>query len=142
MNRREARQGMTELKKEIRTRFPDMVLKEGPGFEGGPRDIYLYAYAEDEKTDAILEMASPRVSDILLKTGVLVHVITLRPGTMTWLWDNGKKAKKRRSTRAVAPHRAARSNARVLAESRATYKTGKAAVRRKAVHKRRQVNGD
>ena len=128
MSLREARPGIAQLKRKILERYPDTVLREGPGFEGGPRDVYLYAYANEDMVDTILEISSPRVSDILLKTGVLVHVIPLRPGTMKWLWDNGKKGKARRASRRAPT---ARASPRVLAERRAAYKTGKPRVRRK-----------
>ncbi len=122
MSLREARREIAELKERILARYPAIVLKEGPGFEGGPKDIYLYAYADEDKRDAIREMSSPRVLDILLKTGIYVHVIPLNPGTMAWLWDNGKK-----KTRRAAP----RPGARVVAERRATYKAAKRTARRK-----------
>lgn len=126
MSRREARREMAELKKIILARYPDAVLREGPGFEGGPNDIFLYAYADEVQRDSIREMASPRILDILLKTDVLVHLIPLRPGTMQWLWGNGKKSKARRLSRDVS---------RVLAEPRAKYKVGKSAARRKVARK-------
>jgi len=85
--------------------------------------------------DDIIEMSSPRVVDILLKTGFYIHVIPLLPGTMTWLWNDSKASKKRRSPRALAPRRVSRSGSRVLAESRATYTAGKSAARRKATRK-------
>ena len=132
MSLREARREIAELKENILACYPNTTLKEGPGFEGGPKDIYLYAYTDEDARDAIREMSSHRTLDILLKTGIYLHVIPLRPGTMTWLWDNGKKRKARRPARA-------------LAEARATYKVGKAAKRRKGVRpsqKKEEVNGD
>jgi hypothetical protein len=96
-----------------------MEIRRGPGFEGGPEDVYLYPYAPEEAMDDIIEMSSSRVLKILLKTGILVHVIPLRPGTMTWLWDDGKKRKARRPARA-------------LAETRANYKVGRSKQRKTA----------
>jgi hypothetical protein len=122
MGRREARRAITELKRKVQALYPDTEIKEGPGFEGGPQDIYLYAFTTDDAMDKIIEMASPRILDILLKTDVLVHLIPLRPGTMQWLWGNGNKRQSRRSSHA-------------LAESRASYKVGKSAARRKATRK-------
>jgi hypothetical protein len=131
MSIREARREIVGLKETILSRFPGTVLREGPGFDGGPKDIFLYAYTDEDKRDAIREMSSPRVLKILLKTGILVHVIPLRPGTMTWLWDHRKKRRTRRPTRARA-------------ESRAAYKVGKS-KQRKSVRKnqnKEKVNDD
>jgi hypothetical protein len=135
MGLRNARPKIKELKNAIQSRFPDVELHEGWGFEGGPKDVYVYAYATEDKMDDIIEMSSPRILNILLKTDIFVHVIPLFPGTMTWLWNDGKKGKKRVSTRALAPRRVARSGSHVLAEPRATYKVEKSAARRKAVRK-------
>ncbi len=118
MGLREAQPAIAELKRQIQKRYPGIEIKRGPGFEGGPEDIYLYPYAPEKDMDDIIEMSSPRVLKILLKTGILVHVIPLRPGTMTWLWDNAKKRKTRRPARA-------------LAESRATYKVSQHEISRR-----------
>lgn len=114
MSIREACRGMAELKKAIQARYPETILREGPGFEGGPKDVYLYAFTDEDKMDNIIEMSSPRIIDILLQTDVYVHVIPLLPGTMTWLWDNGAQRK---------PRRAAARKPRVLAQARTQYKT-------------------
>lgn len=135
MGLRDARPRIKELKHAILERFPDVELHEGWGFEGGPKDVYVYAYATEDKMDDIIEMSSPRVLEILLKTGIYVNVIPLFPGTMTWLWNDGKTIKKRRSPRALAPRRVSRTGSRVLAEPRARYKVGKSAARRKATRK-------
>lgn len=123
MGLRDARPKIKELKNAILKRFPDVELHEGWGFEGGAKDVYVYAYATEDKMDGIIEMSSSGILDILLRTGVYVHVIPLHPGTMTWLWSDGKK-KARRAT--------LRSGARVVAEPRAKYKTRKPVRRRKA----------
>ncbi len=138
MRLRDARPKIKELKNAILKRFPDVELHEGWGFEGGAKDVYVYAYATEDKMDDIIEMSSPRIIDILLKTGFYIHVIPLLPGTMQWILNDGKKSKARRSTRALAPRRVARSGTRVLAESRATYTAGKSASRRKPDWKARQ----
>ncbi len=135
MRLRDARPKIKELKNAIQRRFPDVELHEGWGFEGGPKDIYVYAYATEDKMDDIIEMSSPRIIDILLKTGFYIHVIPLLPGTMQWILNDSKTIKKRRSPRALAPRRVSRTGSRVLAEPRARYKVGKSAARRKATRK-------
>jgi len=67
MSLREARREIAELKENILACYPNTMLKEGPGFEGGPKDIYLYAYTDEDARDAIREMSSHRTLDILLK---------------------------------------------------------------------------
>ena len=127
MGLREARPAIIELKKRIQARYPETEIKKGPGFDGGPKDVYLYAYAAEDAMDGIIEMSSPRILDILLKTGIFVHVIPIRPGTMQWLWGAPKKSKPRRAPRAPANRAASRAIAEPRAKYRASAKKVKAA---------------
>ena len=124
MSVRDARHEIGELKKTIQVRFPETILRVGPRPYGDANDVFLYAYTPETQMDDIVQMVNARVTDILLKTGVYLHVIPLRPGSMAWLWDNDKKRKARRT---------AVPKPRVLAESRAAYKTRKPPSRRKPV---------
>ena len=116
MGLRDARPKIVALKDSILKRFPEIELHEGWGFDGSPQDVYLYAYAAEDKMDGIIEMSSPRILDILLETNIFVHVIPLNPGTMSWLFDDGKKRPRR-----VARSAASGPQVRAVAESRSKY---------------------
>jgi hypothetical protein len=106
MNAALVRKELNQIKRMIKTEFPDAIFRVSAGAEPSPRSLWLEVFTDSENRWDIQDLINKPRTDLLVRKK---FVITLLPQPLAYLPARLRDGQNRRATRYAKPPTATRT---------------------------------